>query len=86
MNDDPPLNPDKCLLQGVPPSQPSPALPPPPKSSVNVYELTFGTVCGLCAGVFVKKSARMVAFFVGGLFVVLQVGPPPHANSLASAE
>ncbi|KAH0827078.1 FUN14 family-domain-containing protein [Lanmaoa asiatica] len=59
-------------LHYVQPPQASPSLPPPPKSSVNVYELTFGTVCGICAGVFVKKSARMVAFFLGGLFVVLQ--------------
>ncbi|KAN0076976.1 FUN14 family domain containing protein [Tylopilus felleus] len=58
----------------IPPSidKAIPALPPPPKSSVNAYELAFGTVCGLCAGVFAKKSARMVAFFLGGLFVVLQ--------------
>ncbi|KAG9318792.1 FUN14 family-domain-containing protein [Chiua virens] len=51
---------------------PSKALPSPPKSSVNVYELTFGTVCGLSAGVFVKKSAYLVAYFLGGLFVILQ--------------
>ncbi|KAF8843609.1 hypothetical protein BDN67DRAFT_964077 [Paxillus ammoniavirescens] len=56
----------------VSPPQTSPSLPPPPQSSVNLYELTFGTVCGLCAGVFVKKGARMVAFFVGGVFVLLQ--------------
>ncbi|KAF8557247.1 hypothetical protein OG21DRAFT_1482341 [Imleria badia] len=58
-------------LYYVQPSKATP-LPPPPKSSVNAYELGFGTVCGLCAGVFAKKSARMVAFFFGGLFVVLQ--------------
>ncbi|KAI0748265.1 FUN14 family-domain-containing protein [Daedaleopsis nitida] len=49
-----------------------PALPPPPQSSVNFYELTFGTVCGICAGVFVKKGARIVAFALGGVFVLLQ--------------
>ncbi|KAI0709382.1 FUN14 family-domain-containing protein [Earliella scabrosa] len=49
-----------------------PSVPPPPQSSVNFYELTFGTVCGLCAGVFVKKGARMVAFTLGGVFVLLQ--------------
>jgi uncharacterized membrane protein (Fun14 family) len=37
-----------------------------------MYELTFGTVCGVCAGVFIKKGARMVAFFFGGVFVLLQ--------------
>ncbi|KAI0720951.1 FUN14 family-domain-containing protein [Cerioporus squamosus] len=47
-------------------------LPPPPQSSINLYELSFGTVCGVCAGVFVKKGARFVAFALGGIFVVLQ--------------
>ncbi|EPQ58211.1 hypothetical protein GLOTRDRAFT_72373 [Gloeophyllum trabeum ATCC 11539] len=46
--------------------------PPPPKSVLNVYELTFGTVAGICAGVFVKKGARFVAFMLGGVFVLLQ--------------
>jgi FUN14 domain-containing protein 1 len=40
---------------------------------VNLYELTFGTVTGICAGVFIKKGAKMVAFFLGGVFVLLQV-------------
>ncbi|EKM55381.1 uncharacterized protein PHACADRAFT_94975 [Phanerochaete carnosa HHB-10118-sp] len=47
-------------------------LPPPPKSSVNAYELAFGTVCGICAGVFVKKGAKALAFVLGGVFVLLQ--------------
>ncbi|GJE87187.1 FUN14 domain-containing protein [Phanerochaete sordida] len=47
-------------------------LPPPPQSSVNAYELTFGTVCGICAGVFVKKGAKALAFVLGGVFVLLQ--------------
>lgn len=53
-------------------------------SSVNVYELSFGTVCGLCAGVFIKKGAKALAFVLGGVFVLLQVRlrfpdycPPP---------
>ncbi|KAI0375038.1 hypothetical protein BV20DRAFT_934451 [Pilatotrama ljubarskyi] len=54
------------------PVQPSQPLPPPPSSSVNFYELTFGTVCGICAGVFVKKGAKAVAFVMGGVFVLLQ--------------
>lgn len=45
---------------------------PPPESIVNLYELTFGTVAGMCAGVFIKKGAKMVAFFLGGVFVLLQ--------------
>ena len=37
-------------------------------------ELTFGSVAGICAGVFIKKGAKAVAFFLGGIFVLLQVG------------
>jgi hypothetical protein len=48
-------------------------LPPPPESSVNMYELTFGTVCGICAGIFVKKGAKALAVVFGGIFVLLQV-------------
>ena len=48
-------------------------LPPPPTSAVNLYELSFGTVAGVCAGVFIKKGAKAVAFCVGGVFVLLQV-------------
>lgn len=47
--------------------------PPPPESAVNLYELSFGTVCGVCAGVFVKKGAKALAFVLGGVFVLLQV-------------
>ncbi|KAH9952009.1 FUN14 family-domain-containing protein [Amylocystis lapponica] len=53
-----------------PPAQAPP--PPPPQSSVSYYELTFGTVCGVCAGVFVKKGAKALAFVFGGVFVLLQ--------------
>jgi hypothetical protein len=48
-------------------------LTPPPSSSVKPYELTFGTVCGICAGVFIKKGAKALAFMLGGVFVLLQV-------------
>ncbi|CAL1704905.1 unnamed protein product [Somion occarium] len=61
----------------APPRPPDDPLPPPPQSSVNFYELTFGTVCGICAGVFVKKGAKMLAFVLGGVFVLLQ-----YLNSL----
>lgn len=54
-------------------SDPAAGLPPPPQSSVDKYGLTFGTVCGICAGVFVKKGAKVLAFFFGGVFVLLQV-------------
>ncbi|KAH8106728.1 FUN14 family-domain-containing protein [Cristinia sonorae] len=56
-----------------PQSPPAPApLPPAPPSSVNLYELGFGTVCGICAGVFVKKGAKLLAFTFGSIFVLLQ--------------
>ncbi|KAL4253895.1 FUN14 family protein [Abortiporus biennis] len=53
------------------PGEPEP-LPPTPASSVSLYELSFGTVCGICAGVFVKKGAKTLAFVFGGVFVLLQ--------------
>ncbi|KAF8311306.1 hypothetical protein DL93DRAFT_2061194 [Clavulina sp. PMI_390] len=49
-----------------------------PHRTVNVYELSFGTVCGICAGVFLKKGARALAFIFGGVFVLLQ-----YFNSLS---
>ncbi|KIK08724.1 hypothetical protein K443DRAFT_658669 [Laccaria amethystina LaAM-08-1] len=49
-----------------------PDLPPPPESSLSLYELGFGTVAGMCAGVFVKKGAKALACVLGGIFVLLQ--------------
>ncbi|KAG5727658.1 hypothetical protein E4T56_gene12298 [Termitomyces sp. T112] len=46
--------------------------PPPPVSSVSLYQLSFGTVTGICAGVFIKKGIKAVAWFLGGIFVLLQ--------------
>lgn len=42
------------------------------QSIVNLYELSFGTVCGLCAGIFIKKGLKLTAFFLGGAYVLLQ--------------
>ncbi|KLT41498.1 hypothetical protein CC85DRAFT_235845, partial [Cutaneotrichosporon oleaginosum] len=44
----------------------------PVQSIVSVPTLTFGAVTGICAGVFVKKGFKLVAFFLGGVFVLLQ--------------
>ena len=55
-----------------PPETPQ-GLPPPPQSTVSMFDLTFGSVCGMCAGVFIKKGAKAVAFVLGGVFVLLQV-------------
>lgn len=50
-----------------------------PESMLNVYQLTFGTVCGICTGVFLKKGLRAIAFLLGGVFVLMQVSPvAPH--------
>ncbi|WFD07003.1 hypothetical protein MVES1_002358 [Malassezia vespertilionis] len=43
-----------------------------PKSIVNVYELSFGTICGLCAGIFIKKGFKLIAVFLGAAYVMLQ--------------
>lgn len=45
---------------------------PAPESIVNVYQLSFGVVCGVCAGVFIKKGLKFIAFLLGGGFVLLQ--------------
>ncbi|KAG8801333.1 hypothetical protein FRB91_009015 [Serendipita sp. 411] len=57
----------------VPPNAYDPDTPlPSPTSIANPYELTFGTVCGICAGVFIKKGLKAAAFLLGGIFVLLQ--------------
>ncbi|CAD6907131.1 unnamed protein product [Tilletia caries] len=43
-----------------------------PESSVNLYQLSFGTVTGFCAGVFIKKGLKAVAFLLGAGYVLLQ--------------
>jgi hypothetical protein len=51
--------------------------PPLPQSSLSMFELSFGAVAGICSGMFVKKGAKAVAWFLGGVFVLLQVGRGP---------
>ncbi|WFD01666.1 hypothetical protein MOBT1_000342 [Malassezia obtusa] len=56
---------------------PEPPIPEPKnkeeaKSIVNLYELSFGTICGLCAGIFIKKGLKLVAILMGGTYVLLQ--------------
>ncbi|PWZ00750.1 hypothetical protein BCV70DRAFT_200010 [Testicularia cyperi] len=43
-----------------------------PQSMVSIYQLSFGTVCGFCAGVFIKKGLKLIAFLLGGTYVLLQ--------------
>ncbi|KDN44752.1 hypothetical protein K437DRAFT_256898 [Tilletiaria anomala UBC 951] len=43
-----------------------------PESIVNLYQLSFGTVCGVCAGIFIKKGLKLIAFLLGGTFVLMQ--------------
>lgn len=79
------LHPAHLLLSAPPSEPPTPTLdpslqstpPPTAKPFINVYELSFGTVAGICTGVFVKKGLKTVAFFLGGFFVVIQVFPLP---------
>jgi len=56
--------------------EPAPVVEPPidgnPKSMVNVYQLSFGTICGLCAGIFIKKGLKIIAFILGGAYILLQ--------------
>ncbi|GAA6028902.1 hypothetical protein JCM8097_001496 [Rhodosporidiobolus ruineniae] len=42
------------------------------ESILSWRDLSFGTVSGICVGVFVKKGLRMAAFVLGGAFVFLQ--------------
>jgi hypothetical protein len=52
-------------------------------SLLSVRKLSFGTLTGICAGVFVKKGLTFLAFLCGGGFVLLQVGPSyPFSCSL----
>lgn len=75
-----------------PPASKDSGLPPPPASSLNLYELTFGSVCGICAGVFIKKGSKFIAFILGGTFVLLQVisisetHPLPFKSDLCTAQ
>lgn len=38
-------------------------------------------MCGICAGVFIKKGAKFVAFILGGTFVLLQVIYQPQNHT-----
>ncbi|PLW33383.1 hypothetical protein PCASD_13013 [Puccinia coronata f. sp. avenae] len=48
-------------------------------SLLSVRKLSFGTLTGICAGVFVKKGLTFLAFLCGGGFVLLQY---LHSSSL----
>lgn len=63
-----------CESAALPrPTASGPAAGQAPESMLNVYQLTFGTVCGICTGVFLKKGLRAIAFLLGGVFVLMQV-------------
>ncbi|KAJ9097706.1 hypothetical protein QFC21_004744 [Naganishia friedmannii] len=44
----------------------------PTESILSPYELSFGAICGICAGIFIKKGAKLIAFFLGGTYVLMQ--------------
>ncbi|TXT10739.1 hypothetical protein VHUM_02244 [Vanrija humicola] len=54
------------------PAEPRVADEPPVESIVSVGQLSFGVVCGISAGVFVKKGLKALAFALGGIYVLLQ--------------
>ncbi|KAM0790901.1 hypothetical protein ACM66B_004739 [Microbotryomycetes sp. NB124-2] len=45
---------------------------PVAESSINVRDLGFGTISGICVGIFVKKGLKAIAFMLGGAFIFLQ--------------
>ena len=45
---------------------------PPPESIVDLYQLSFGTACGVCAGIFIKKGLKLIAVMLGGTYVLMQ--------------
>ncbi|GAA6017335.1 hypothetical protein JCM10207_005598 [Rhodosporidiobolus poonsookiae] len=47
-------------------------VPKEAESILNLRDLGFGTVSGICVGVFVKKGLRAAAFLLGGAFIFLQ--------------
>ena len=51
-----------------------------PQSILSVSELGFGAVAGICAGVFLKKGLKALAFLLGGAFVFLQVSQDPSTS------
>lgn len=58
--------------QNTSPAASPASVDPQPESIVNVYQLSFGTACGFCAGVFIKKGLKLIAFALGGCYILLQ--------------
>ncbi|KAA1086384.1 hypothetical protein PGTUg99_021163 [Puccinia graminis f. sp. tritici] len=54
------------------PQQPIKLEPEELSSLLSVQKFSFGTLTGICAGVFVKKGLNFLAFLFGGGFVLLQ--------------
>ncbi|ORX33812.1 FUN14 family-domain-containing protein [Kockovaella imperatae] len=44
----------------------------PNESQISLFQLGFGSVAGICTGVFIKKGLKAIAFLLGGAFVLLQ--------------
>lgn len=57
---------------------------PPVESILSIGQLSFGAVCGISAGVFVKKGLKALAFALGGIYVLLQVSLAPHLPIMCS--
>lgn len=53
-------------------SLPDPSGPLPANSIVDAKQLGFGTIAGICTGIFVKKGLKLIAFALGGVYILLQ--------------
>jgi hypothetical protein len=54
---------------------PLPVMAPPPATSLGIYGLTFGSVCGICAGLSIKIGSKLVVSLLGTPFEPLYVMP-----------
>ncbi|CEH13657.1 PROTEIN T06D8.7 [Ceraceosorus bombacis] len=79
----------QCDSPPIPTSRPpTPAAggPPPPSANkeplLNVANLSFGTIAGLCSGVFVKKGLKLLAVLLGAAFILLQYLSTQHLISV----
>ncbi|KAA1101526.1 hypothetical protein PGT21_023619 [Puccinia graminis f. sp. tritici] len=66
------------------PQQPIKHKPEEFSSLLSVQKFSFGTLTGICAGVFVKKGLNFLAFLFGGGFVLLQINWKTWANQYES--
>lgn len=64
---------------------PDPYQQPSPKSIVDAKQLGFGTAAGICSGMFVKKGLKLIAFALGGIYILLQYMSSQVCTALLSS-